>query len=201
MRVGLFDYGSGNLHSAAQALREAGAAVTVTANHAQLTAQDALVVPGVGAFGACMRGLTAAGGRELVAEWVASERPLLGICVGHQILFGSGTEHGTEEPGLGVLEGDVVHLPVRRLPHMGWNRVVPPAGSRLFRGLAGERFYFVHSYAVLKPPPGGLSSMTKHEGVSFVAAHEKGSISSTQFHPEKSGTAGVALLRNWLSGS
>ncbi|RMB58770.1 imidazole glycerol phosphate synthase subunit HisH [Tessaracoccus antarcticus] len=197
-RVGLLDYGSGNLHSAARALSLAGAVVTVTSDLGELRRQDRLVVPGVGAFAACMRGIDAVGGRELITGWLAEERPLLGICVGHQILFGTGTEHGLETPGLGVLAGSVEKLPARRLPHMGWNDLQTPGDSRLFRGIAGERFYFVHSYAALVAPPDARVAMARHEDVAFVAAVERGSLSTTQFHPEKSGEAGLQLLRNWL---
>ncbi|MGV8846847.1 imidazole glycerol phosphate synthase subunit HisH [Tessaracoccus sp.] len=197
-RVGLLDYGSGNLHSAARALSLAGAVVTVTADLDELRRQDRLVVPGVGAFAACMRGIDAVGGRELITGWLAEERPMLGICVGHQILFQTGSEHGVATPGLGILAGTVQSLPTRRLPHMGWNEVEAPVGSALFAGLEGERFYFVHSYAVLEPPHGALVTTSEHGGVAFVAAVEAGSLSTTQFHPEKSGAAGARLLRNWL---
>ncbi|MCC2593007.1 imidazole glycerol phosphate synthase subunit HisH [Tessaracoccus sp. OS52] len=198
-RVGLLDYGSGNLHSAAQALRAAGADVVVTPDLDELRRQDALVVPGVGAFAACMAGLEAAGGRELVGEWLAAERPLLGICVGHQVFFESGTEHGVASTGLGIYPGSVDQVPAARLPHMGWNTVDVPEGSSLFRGLESERFYFVHSYAALTPPPEAVVTTAQHEESVFVAAVERGLVSSTQFHPEKSGAAGAALLRNWLS--
>ncbi|MDO5737255.1 MAG: imidazole glycerol phosphate synthase subunit HisH, partial [Propionibacteriaceae bacterium] len=189
-RVGLLDYGSGNLHSAARALSLAGAEVVVSSDPAEMRRQDRLVVPGVGAFAACMRGLDAVGGRDLIRGWLADQRPVLAICVGHQILFETGTEHGLATPGLGVLAGSVEQLPARRLPHMGWNEVHVPTNSRLFRGIEGERFYFVHSYGVLPSPRGSVVTTTQHEDVTFVAAVEKGSLSSTQFHPEKSGAAG-----------
>lgn len=197
-RVGLLDYGSGNLHSAARALTLAGANVAVTSDLGELRRQDHLVVPGVGAFAACMAGIDAAGGRELISGWLDDQRPLLGICVGHQIMFTSGNEHGNPTPGLGVLAGVVEQIPARRLPHMGWNEVAAPADSRLFSGIADQRFYFVHSYAALAAPDGGGVAMTQHEDTAFVAAVEQGSLSTTQFHPEKSGAAGVQLLRNWL---
>lgn len=155
-------------------------------------------MPGVGAFAACMAGLGAAGGRELVADWVASGRPLLGICVGHQVFFAHGTEHGIATPGLGLYEGTVEQLPAQRLPHMGWNTVETPEGSRLFTGLEDERFYFVHSYAALAAPAGARVTTAHHEDASFVAAVERDNVASTQFHPEKSGAAGARLLRNWL---
>ncbi|MFT3886858.1 MAG: imidazole glycerol phosphate synthase subunit HisH [Arachnia sp.] len=198
-RIGLFDYGSGNLHSAARAFANAGADVVVTSDLAELGRRDALVVPGVGAFAACMSGLRAAGGVELIRDWVAAERPLFGICVGHQVLFAGGTEHGTHADGVGLFPGTVGELPARRLPHMGWNTVQAPAGSRLFAGLEGERFYFVHSYAAAEGPEDGVVSTARHEDATFVAAVERGPVSSTQFHPEKSGAAGARLIANWLS--
>lgn len=157
------------------------------------------MVPGVGAFAACMAGLRAAGGVELVAEWVEAGKPLFGICVGHQVLFDGGTEHGIDTPGLGLYPGRVVELDAERLPHMGWNTVDVAEGSRLFVGLAGERFYFVHSYAAVGGPSDGLVTTATHEAATFVAAVERGPISSTQFHPEKSGAAGARLIRNWLA--
>ncbi|MHA6509579.1 imidazole glycerol phosphate synthase subunit HisH [Tessaracoccus sp. Y1736] len=196
--MGLLDYGSGNLHSAARAFANAGADLVVTSDLAELRRQDALVVPGVGAFAACMAGLRAAGGVELISGWVEAGRPLFGICVGHQVLFDGGTEHGVDTPGLGLFHGRVVELDAHRLPHMGWNTVTPPEGSVLFDGLAAERFYFVHSYAAIAPPPDALVTLSRHEDATFVAAVEQGPVSSTQFHPEKSGAAGARLIANWL---
>lgn len=198
-RVGLLDYGSGNLHSAARALEAAGAEVVLSADHDELRRTERLVVPGVGAFAACMDGLEAAGAPALVASWIAEGRPLLGICVGHQVLFGAGTEHGVERAGLGVLPGTVEQLDAGRLPHMGWNTVEVPAGSRLFAGIGHERFYFVHSYGVHTEPAGAMVTWATHDGDRFVAAVEAGCVTSTQFHPEKSGDAGRKLLQNWLS--
>lgn len=197
--VGLLDYGSGNLHSAARALQKAGADVTVTSDLEQLMRQDALVLPGVGAYSACMAGLHEVGAVELVHEWIPTGKPLLGICVGHQVLFGAGEEGSLTTPGIGVFDGVVAQLPSRRLPHMGWNRVEAPEGSRLFAGIADQRFYFVHSYAVLEAPADAEVSLTRHESIPFVAAVERGNVASTQFHPEKSGAAGAQLLRNWLA--
>ncbi len=172
--------------------------MVVTSDLDELRRQDALVVPGVGAYATCMAGLSAAGGVELIRDWVAADRPLIGICVGHQILFDGGTEHGVSTPGLGLLDGEVVSLEARRLPHMGWNTVDAPEGSRLFDSLAGERFYFVHSYAATRQPTGALVATSEHEGSQFVAAVERGNLASTQFHPEKSGAAGARLIANWL---
>jgi glutamine amidotransferase len=195
-RVVVLDYGSGNLRSAQRALERVGADVTVTSDAAAAIEADGLVVPGVGAFAACMRGLDAVGGRELIAARLAAGRPVLGICVGMQVLFETGVEHGVETIGLGVLPGRVEQLRAPILPHMGWNTVTPPSDSVLFAGLpADTRFYFVHSYAV--HDTSGLVTRTEH-GESFVAAVENGLVSATQFHPEKSGDAGATLLANWL---
>ncbi|WAX56832.1 imidazole glycerol phosphate synthase subunit HisH [Jatrophihabitans cynanchi] len=195
-RVVVLDYGSGNLRSAQRALERVGAEVTVTADRDVAQAADGLVVPGVGAFAACMAGIEAIDGRASVAAWLASGRPLLGICVGMQVLFQTGVEHGVETAGLGVLPGRVERLNAPILPHMGWNTVTPPSDSVLFRGLdADTRFYFVHSYAVRDTS--GLVTRAEH-GESFVAAVENGAVSATQFHPEKSGDAGATLLANWL---
>ena len=196
-RVLVLDYGSGNLRSAQRALERVGADVTVSGNPADAAAADGLVVPGVGAFAACMAGLTAVGGVPLVTRWVGEQRPLLGICVGMQVLFDAGVEHGVETDGLGVLPGRVERLTAPVLPHMGWNTVSPPPGSRLFAGLdVDTRFYFVHSYAAHKTD--GAVAWADH-GEPFVAAVERGTVSATQFHPEKSGDAGAALLENWLA--
>jgi len=195
-RVVVLDYGSGNLRSAQRALERVGADVTVTSDAAAAIEADGLVVPGVGAFAACMRGLDAVGGRELIAARLAAGRPVLGICVGMQVLFETGVEHGVETIGLGVLPGRVEQLRAPILPHMGWNTVTPPSDSVLFAGLpADTRFYFVHSYAV--HDTSGLVTRAEH-GESFVAAVENGLVSATQFHPEKSGDAGATLLANWL---
>lgn len=195
----VLDYGSGNLRSACRAVEAAGAAVLLSASAADAARADALLVPGVGAFAACMRGLVEVGGDDLIRSHLARERPVLGVCVGHQVLFEGGVEHGVDAAGLGILPGRVVGLPTRRLPHMGWNVVRAASDTRLLAGLDGERFYFVHSYGVLVPGvPGPGESTTAHEGAVVVAAMERGLVSSTQFHPEKSGRAGHELLVNWL---
>jgi glutamine amidotransferase len=195
-RLVVLDYGSGNLRSAQRALERVGADVTVTAEAMAAIEADGLVVPGVGAFAACMRGLDAIGGREIVAARLSAGRPVLGICVGMQVLFETGVEHGVETVGLGVLPGRVEQLNAPILPHMGWNTVTAPSDSVLFAGLpADTRFYFVHSYGV--HDTSGLVTRAEH-GEPFVAAVENGLVSATQFHPEKSGDAGATLLANWL---
>jgi glutamine amidotransferase len=195
----VLDYGSGNLRSAQRALERVGAQVTVSGEPDDARGADGLVVPGVGAFAACMAGLRVVCGPVLVRGWVAADRPLLGICVGMQVLFDKGIEHGVDSDGLGVLAGRVERLNAPVLPHMGWNTVAPAANSQLFAGLdADTRFYFVHSYAAHElGGADGLASYAEH-GEPFVAAVEAGTVSATQFHPEKSGDAGATLLENWL---
>lgn len=205
--VVVLDYGSGNLRSAQRALEAAGAQVTVTANADLAMAADGLVVPGVGAFEACMRSLQAVQGPRLIERRLAGGRPVLGICVGMQVMFEAGDEHGLVTAGCGQWPGRVERLGAEVLPHMGWNTVTPPGNSRLFAGLAHERFYFLHSYAARDlplPDPGtdrvARPALTWTEyGQPFISAVENGPLCATQFHPEKSGHAGIALLRNWLA--
>jgi glutamine amidotransferase len=196
-RVVVLDYGSGNLRSAERALERAGAEVEVTADVDAAAACDGLVVPGVGAFAACMEGIVAVGGDRVVRERVAAERPVLGICVGMQVLFSEGVEHGVRTSGIGILRGIIERLEAPVVPHMGWNTVEPPAGSALFAGVEDARFYFVHSYAAHAAPPGVEATWATH-GHPFIAAVERGALAATQFHPEKSGDAGSALLANWV---
>ncbi|HUC58019.1 MAG TPA: imidazole glycerol phosphate synthase subunit HisH [Streptosporangiaceae bacterium] len=199
-RVVVFDYGSGNLRSAHRALERAGADTSVTADTEQALNADGLVVPGVGAFAACMNGLRAAGGDEIVAKRLAARKPVLGICVGMQILFAEGREHGTETAGCGAWPGVVERLDAPVLPHMGWNTVSCPPDSSLFAGISGERYFFVHTYAVKKWNSGNASARLTwaEHGERFLAAVEDWPLCATQFHPEKSGDAGAALLSNWL---
>ncbi|RAO05114.1 Imidazole glycerol phosphate synthase subunit Hi sH [Micromonospora noduli] len=199
----VLDYGSGNLRSAERALAAAGADVRVTDDLAAAAAADGLVVPGVGAYAACMAGIEALGAGPVIAERVAAGRPVLGICVGMQVLFEHGDEHGVVTKGLGLLPGGVTRLAANRLPHMGWNTVRAPRESVLFAGLTEQsRFYFVHSYAMGDPAAlaaAGATVTTAHHDTDFVAAVERGSLSAAQFHPEKSADTGAALLRNWLA--
>jgi glutamine amidotransferase len=203
--VVVLDYGSGNVHSAAKALELAGATVELTADRARVSAADGLVVPGVGAFSAVMKQLNAVRGAELIERRLAGGRPVLGVCVGMQVLFENGVERGNETPGLGEWPGVVRELEAPILPHMGWNTVEAPDSSILFEGIADERFYFVHSFAaqewLLDPtPPMKQAKLTWSEhGVRFLAAVENGPLTATQFHPEKSGQPGIRLLRNWLA--
>jgi glutamine amidotransferase len=203
-KVVVLDYGSGNLRSAERALARVGADVTVTADLDAAAGCDGLVVPGVGAFAACMAGLHGIGGEKVIAGRVEAGRPVLGICVGMQILFAEGVEFGQRTEGCGVFPGTVERLDAPVLPHMGWNTVSPPEGSPLFLGIPdGTRFYFVHSFALRMRDSGPLLgagakiTVTEH-GEPFAAAVEQGTVAATQFHPEKSGDAGAAVLTNWL---
>ncbi len=194
----MLDYGSGNLRSASRALQRVGAETEVTEDSDAALAADGLVVPGVGAFAACMTGLRQVRGEEIIAKRLAGGRPVLGICVGMQILFARGLEHGEVTAGCGAWPGDVVKLDAPIVPHMGWNTVQAPVGSRLFAGIGpAECFYFLHSYAATAPIDGALVTWSNH-GQPFIAAVEDGPLCATQFHPEKSGDAGAALLTNWL---
>jgi imidazole glycerol-phosphate synthase subunit HisH len=202
--VVVLDYGSGNLRSAERAVARTGVDVTVTSDLTAAAEADGLVVPGVGAYAACMAGIDEIDAGPMIAARVAAGRPVIGICVGMQILFEAGVEHGVETKGLGLLPGVVNKLTAERIPHMGWNTVDVPAGSRLFDGLSDDsRFYFVHSYAAndvdLLRAAGGKVTTASHDKP-FAAAVELGPLSAAQFHPEKSGDAGYALLRNWVAG-
>ncbi|MFM1952145.1 MAG: hypothetical protein RJA33_939 [Actinomycetota bacterium] len=194
--LAILDYGSGNLRSAHRAFERAGKDVVVTSDYAVALEAEGLVVPGVGAFAACMAGLTSVRGDQLVRERTALGRPTLGICVGMQILFARGVEHGDCE-GVGMWGATVEKLEARVLPHMGWNTVEVAAGSSLFKGVEGESFYFVHSYGVTQSL-GKCESWTDYDN-RFLAAIEDGVLSATQFHPEKSGDAGLHLIKNWVS--
>jgi len=203
--VVVLDYGSGNVHSAVKAIELAGARVELTADRDRVLAADGLLVPGVGAFAAVMSALESVRGGELIDRRLAGGRKVLGICVGMQVMFERGVERGVETEGLGEWPGVVEELRAPVLPHMGWNTVEAPEDSALFAGLRDERFYFVHSFAARSwtlDPIGAFAAPRvtwAHHGESFVAAVENGPLSATQFHPEKSGEAGIGLLRNWLS--
>ena len=204
-KVTVLDYGSGNVRSAVRALEHVGAEVTLSRRAEDVLNADGLLVPGVGAFAAVMKALKDVGAIQWIGRRVAGSRPVLGICVGHQVMFEEGVEHGIRTPGLGEWPGSVELLPAPIVPHMGWNTVEPPKDTRLFKGIEDERFYFVHSYAVqnwqfdvtqprMEPP---AVTWAEH-GARFVAGVENGPLSAVQFHPEKSGDAGAQLLKNWL---
>lgn len=198
--VVVLDYGSGNIRSAERAMARAGVEVVVTDDPQAARTADGLVVPGVGAFAACMAGLVSVGGPSIIAERYAEGRPTLAICVGHQVLFTAGIEHGQRTHGCAIWPGTVEALHSTRLPHMGWNTITAPADSALFSGVESERFYFVHSYGVRELAADGHRGVTwaEHDGDSFVAAVEDGPLWSTQFHPEKSSDAGARLIANWV---
>lgn len=204
-RVTVLDYGSGNIRSAVRALEHVGAEVTLSKDAKDIREADGLVVPGVGAFASVMQALKEVGAGPLIGRRIAGGRPVLGICVGHQVFFEEGVEHGIRTAGFGEWPGTVERLDAPVVPHMGWNTVDAAPDSRLFAGIEGERFYFVHSYAVQKwdfpvaQPRMTPPSVTWAEhGTRFIAAVENGPLSAVQFHPEKSGEAGAQLLANWL---
>jgi glutamine amidotransferase len=209
--VCVLDYGFGNVRSAVRAVEEVGAAAILTADRETAESADGLIVPGVGAYAAVMEGLKAVHGDRIVERRLAGGRPVLGICVGLQVMFDKGDEHGAVTAGLGQWPGVIERLDSPVVPNMGWATVEPPHGTVLFAGVEDERFYFVHSYAArtfpLEPDPTGhlppplvtwSEAGTPEHHDRFVAAVENGSLSATQFHPEKSGAAGLRLLRNWV---
>ena len=194
--IAILDYGSGNLRSAQRAFEVASANVVVTRDAKTCSEASALIVPGVGAFAACMEQLAQVGGVEIIADRVAKERPIFGICVGMQILFQSSSEK-KETQGLGVLPGKVSELKAPVLPHMGWNSVAPAHSSKLFKGVEDQSFYFVHSYAAKDSISDATNTITNY-GEDFLAAVEKDFVVATQFFPEKSGAAGAKLIANWV---
>lgn len=203
--VAVLDYGSGNVHSAVKALVLAGADAHLTDDREAIMAADGLVVPGVGAFRSVVDALRESRADQLIERRVAGGRPVLGICVGMQVMFEHGVERGADSMGLGQWPGAVTEIDAPVLPHMGWNTVEAGSGSTLFRGIESERFYFVHSYAAQRwtlepqaPFPSAIVTWATH-GVPFVAAVENGPLTATQFHPEKSGQAGIRLLANWIA--
>ncbi len=199
--IAILDYGSGNLRSAQRAFETTGAEVVVTSDRKVALEAKGLVVPGVGAFQSCMSGLVGIGGDEIIRERNSKQRPTLGICIGMQILFSEGLEPSLKNagstPGVGIWQGSVSKLNAPVLPHMGWNTVSAAQGSTLFEGVEDESFYFVHSYAA-KMAVGQKVSWTEY-GERFVSAIEDGAMSATQFHPEKSGSAGLRLIKNWTT--
>ncbi|MDN5808385.1 MAG: imidazole glycerol phosphate synthase subunit HisH [Brevibacterium sp.] len=195
--VAVLDYGAGNVRSAVRAVAAAGAEVVLTADRDVIDAADGLLVPGVGAYSAVMTGLKRVGGVELIRSWHENQRPLLGICVGLQVFFARGREHGEKTEGIGLWPGAVTGLEAPVVPHMGWSQVSAPQTSQMFAGIADQRFYFVHSYAATEAPTNTLTTTASH-GADFVAAVEDGTTWAAQFHPEKSAEAGARLLRNWI---
>lgn len=213
----VFDYGFGNVRSMLRAVDNLGADVTLTSDYRESLEADGLVVPGVGAFAACMEGLRSVRGDRVIQDRLQAGRPVLGVCVGEQIMFESGTEHDENAQGLGLIGGEVTALDADVVPHMGWNTLTAGPCSRLLAGIESERFYFVHSYAAMgakdKEVPNvdfssgdgigdgngkGTVTWCDYGRSHFVAAYERGPLSATQFHPEKSAQAGAQLLRNWI---
>lgn len=207
MNIVVLDAGTGNVRSVVRALEHVGAQVELTREPDAIMNCDGLVVPGVGAFSAVMDKLRSIRGDRLIERRLSGGRPVLGICVGMQVMFDESTEHQQAE-GLGQWRGSVDRLDAPVVPHMGWSKVQAPEGSTLFRGIEDERFYFVHSYAVQSDPAAEMAdeaglfeppliTFAEHH-TRFVAAVENGALTGTQFHPEKSADAGSALLKNWL---
>ena len=202
--IAILDYGFGNVRSAQRAFARHGLDALITSDKKTCVEADGLVIPGVGAFAACMDGLDQVGAASIVDTRLLANRPVLGICVGMQVLFARGVEHGIERFGLGQWPGKVEQLPAQILPHMGWSEVDSAIDSNLFKGVEHERFYFVHSYAaqVWELPPSesltpAMVSWSEY-GDKFISAVENGPLSATQFHPEKSGDAGATLIENWI---
>ena len=208
----MFDYGFGNVRSMMRALADQGLDVTLTSDYRQALEADGLVVPGVGAYGACMEGLRKVSGDRVIYDRLRADRPVLGVCVGEQIMFTEGEEHGVDTEGLGLIGGAVTRLDADVVPHMGWDTVQAPEGSILLDGVEHERFYFVHSYAACEVTPADTSeyeidfadapervAWCTYGRSRFVAAYEHGPLFATQFHPEKSAQAGARLLRNWAN--
>lgn len=205
--VVVFDYGSGNIRSAQRALEHVGARVELTSDYQTAMNADGLFVPGVGAFDACMQGINKFKGGEIIGRRLSGSREVFGVCVGMQVMFDRGVEHGIETEGLSQWPGVVEKLEADVLPHMGWNTVSVADGSKLFAGVESEQFYFVHSYGVTKWVMQGEYERTTaplvswcEYGAEFVAAVENGPLVATQFHPEKSGDAGLQILENWVKG-
>ena len=205
--VVILDYGSGNVRSAQRAVETTGAQVSISADFDEALGADALLVPGVGAFAACIAGIKEVRGDQIIGRRLAGGRPVLGICVGMQVLFEKSTEHSEDDyfEGLNEWPGTVDKLTAPVLPHMGWNGISTASGSQMFNGIESERFYFVHSYAARKweLDPYEMLAAPKvswsNHGEDFVAAVENGPLWATQFHPEKSGEAGLTLLANWIA--
>lgn len=203
--IAILDYGFGNVRSAQRAFARHGITAEITSDRKSCINADGLVIPGVGAFSACMDGLDRVGAAQIVDARLMADRPTLGICVGMQVLFSDGVEHGVNRKGLAQWSGTVRQLPAEVLPHMGWSEVRAAQGSELFNGIESELFYFVHSFAAQEwelPDSESLApakvSWSEYGG-EFIAAVENGPLSATQFHPEKSGDAGATLIENWIA--
>ena len=199
--IAVVDYGIGNLRSAEKALQHLGASAALTSNPQNIEAADAVVLPGVGAFGACMRALRTAALETVTRAAATDGRPFLGICIGMQMLF-DGSDESPDVDGLGVVAGRVTRLPeTARLPQIGWNTLDVTPGSRLCARLPDPAWlYFVHSYAP-EPADDAVVAASCTYGRRFAAAIERGPVWATQFHPEKSGEVGLRLLRNFVEAA
>lgn len=200
-RAAVLDYGAGNVRSAKRGFDAAGADAFVTDAAASAAGADLLVIPGVGHIASCLANLRASGMVGLLEEWIGQDRPIFGICVGMQLLYGHSEEGDTT--GLGLLPGHVRRFTDDVIvPHMGWDVVTPAPGhddDPLLAGVAGQRCYFVHSYFVVPTDPDHVVATCDHGAASgFPCVVREGSVTGTQFHPEKSGDVGHRLLRNWL---
>ncbi|MDR1930954.1 MAG: imidazole glycerol phosphate synthase subunit HisH [Treponema sp.] len=215
--TGVIDYGAGNLGSVMNALKRLGAKARFTAGPEELALSphgtagaspfDRIIFPGDGHFATAMEALETSGYARALRGWIGADRPFLGICIGLQLLFDyseeAGYAPGLEDravKGLGVIRGTVRRFPGRKIPQIGWNQTSARSGSRLFKGLEGSPFfYYIHSYYAL-PDDGDLSAAEAEYYVRYCSAVERGALAAVQFHPEKSGEAGLKLLENWLSG-
>ncbi|MFM1826136.1 MAG: hypothetical protein RLZZ37_771 [Actinomycetota bacterium] len=203
-KIVILDYGFGNIRSAQKVFQKIGVETEISNDFQKCLNADGLVIPGVGAFKACMEGILKVKANEIVDKRLSGGRNVFGICVGMQIMFEKGTEHGETTPGLGQWPGLVDEIKNPVLPHMGWNEVQVDSRSLIFKGVEDQKFYFVHSYAAkdlnLKES-GKIEKPLKHfttYGEKFLASVENNALVATQFHPEKSGEAGISLLKNWL---
>ncbi len=203
-KIVVLDFGSGNVHSVVNAFSHEGAEVELTADRSKVLEADGLVVPGVGSFPIVMEQLKSIGAQSLIDQRLSAGKAVFGICVGLQVMFDFGHERGIETEGLGQWPGSVTKLDSETLPHIGWNTVEVPVDSVLFEGVENERFYFVHSYGAADFALERETAFAKPKvtwakyGSRFVAAVENGPLVATQFHPEKSGPAGLRLISNWL---
>jgi len=200
-RIAILDYGAGNVRSAARGFTAAGGSTFITDNARRADMADVLVIPGVGHIASCLANLQASGLQALLGDWIAAQRPIFGICVGMQLLYEHSEEGDTT--ALGLLPGRVRRFPdTATVPHMGWDVVTPAPGyvdDALLAGVAGKRAYFVHSYFAVPDDPAHVVATCDHgEAAGFPCVVREGSVTGTQFHPEKSGDVGRRMLANWL---
>ncbi len=195
--IAIVDYGAGNLQSVRRAFDYIGVKSGIVALVEELNNIERLVLPGVGAFGAAMEGLKASGFYEAIREWLKSDRPFLGICLGMQLLFeGSSESEGVE--GFAVFKGKCLRFNEGKVPQIGWNQIRVEKDSKLLEGINNNAFfYFLHGYCV-EPEDTSIVTATTQYGVAYPSVVERGNIFATQFHPEKSGKVGLKMLKNWV---